>query len=112
MRPNAKQARVKERVQVICASSHIAPPTHYLNVLKALRRQPVLVPAAMTMVMGVKAVTVMMIAMMMMMTDINHNLTVGRLGKRDGKGKGEQAVQKDFHTYCDSQSNVQVVIDQ
>lgn len=49
-------------------------------------------------------------AVMVMMADINDNLGVRRFSERCSENKGKQAVQKDFHTYSDSHSRAQVVI--
>ncbi len=59
----------------------------------------------MTMMMAVPAMTVMV-----MVANIHHNLGVRRLGERCSENEGEQAIQKDFHRYCDSKFPAQVVI--
>jgi hypothetical protein len=56
------------------------------------------------------AVPAMAVMMMVVATDIDHNLGVRRLGERCSENEGEQGVQKDFHIYCDSRCRAQVVM--
>jgi hypothetical protein len=48
----------------------------------------------MTVVMAVPAMTVMMVVVP---TDVDHNLRIGGLGERGGENESEQAVQENFH---------------
>ncbi len=47
---------------------------------------------------------VVVMTVVVMVTNVNHNLGVRRLGERCSENKSEQAIQKDFHVQCDSDS--------
>ena len=47
----------------------------------------------MTVMMAVPAMTMMVV----MPTDVDHNLGIGRLGEGCSENESEQGVQKDFH---------------
>jgi hypothetical protein len=61
----------------------------------------------MTVVVAIPAMTMMMVVVT---TNVDDNLSIRWLGERCGENEGEQGVQKDFHTCCDSHCVAQVVI--